>query len=182
MIFCRRSSAIDKKTIKKLSSTHLKLLDASELINQTLSPIMLFSFAFSFSMLCIFVFSLFIFAEEFWIVLPWVAISDAALNIHLVLLTIGAVWMCESTVNQERSCQKNLFKILMEADIDQQLQVTVFVQQLSTNKLKFSCGLFDFNWNLCFRVCSTKAFRAFKAHKECLFRFHRCWELQSFTS
>lgn len=31
-------------------------------------------------------------------------------------------------------------------------QVCFFIQQLATNKLKFSCGFFDFDWKLCFQV------------------------------
>lgn len=150
----RRSMSIDKRTLKQLTKIHLKILDSSALINRTLSPVMIYSFALSFLMLCIFIFSMFIFPKEFWIQFTCFAIANAMMNVHYIILMIGVVWACESTVGEEKNCGKLLFRILMHDDADTANDIQLFIHQLATNKMKFSCALFDFNWNLLFRVSS----------------------------
>lgn len=67
-------------------------------------------------MLCIFVFSLFIFTQNFWIKHTLFATLNAALNVHLVAVMLAVLWACEATMSEEKKTIKILYRTLMHSD------------------------------------------------------------------
>lgn len=100
--------------MKNLSRIHLKLLDAAAIVNRVLSPLMIFSFALTFCMFCVFLFTLFIYAV-FWVQYPWFGLANFFLNIHMYFVMLGVLWVCETTVKEERRTIKLLFQVMADS-------------------------------------------------------------------
>lgn len=87
--------------VMKLRQTHLKLIDAVNLINRNISPLLFFSFGLTFVMLCVSVFAFFLFTLPFFFLFPWFAISNTILNSHIFLVMLKVLLICHSTSKKE---------------------------------------------------------------------------------
>jgi hypothetical protein len=106
----------------------LKLLTASTLVNETLSPLMMFACGISFAMISIFLFSLFIFTADFWRSYTWFAVANSLLNCHLCLTVCGLLWSCEATARDEEKIVRRLFNNMIESnDVGKRENVSVIV-------------------------------------------------------
>lgn len=106
---------MDSNKIKKISNVYLKLLELKTIINNALSPLMILSFAIGFCMFCIFIFSMFILTGVFWIEYRFFAIANFLLNIHLIFVMIGVIWISESTAKEISEIVINLFRASMHS-------------------------------------------------------------------
>lgn len=110
-LFRRSNLSNLDNSIIKLSEIHLKLANASILINKIFSPLMAFSFGITFCMLCVFVFTL-LFVGLYWTKLTMFAVTNAALYIHMFLTMLGVLWICDATVEDGNEASKLLFQSL----------------------------------------------------------------------
>lgn len=137
---------------------------------------MVFTFAVSFALFCVFIFTIFIFPAEFWMKFKGFTVSLSLVNIHHILVLLTSVWACEATAKEQKELLDETFRVAIASDdslLSEKvrkdltkeslretsnrnwkwfLQIFYFIHQLKEVKVKYSCGLFDFNWHLCFRV------------------------------
>lgn len=138
--FIRRLNMNEAKTVENLAKIHLKLSDATSIINKILSPVMFFSFGVTFAMLCIFVF-LILFIGEFWSEFTWFAIVNASLNLHMYLVMFGVIWSCAQTVEESKISIKLLFRALINSENDiknKRVNIINISYHFKTINIKFS--------------------------------------------
>ena len=126
-------------TVQKLAIVHLKLLDMTNLINQTLSPLMMFSFGISFALFCVFIFTVVVFPFQFFATFALFGISNVALKIHLFGTMLTVLWICETTASEQNKVINFLFQILLHSNNEQQKETVSFhlSDTIKLNKLFF---------------------------------------------
>lgn len=115
-----RKNSTDLNVLKKLSKTHLKIIDATNLINEILSPLLMYSFFLTFCVLCVFIFTTLIFTVQFFHRFLWFAILNTFLNVHLFLTMLKLLLLCYSTAKIEREIFELLCQVSFESN-DQSL-------------------------------------------------------------
>lgn len=113
-----RNNSKDVYTIKKLLKTHLKFIDAVFLVNQILTPLLIFSFGLTFAMLCVFVFTFFLFTSHFQM-LPWFVVSNAILHLHMFSVMLKLLLICDSTAKEETKVIKSLCQMSIDTENEQ---------------------------------------------------------------
>lgn len=121
------SKEVQPEDIKTLSKIQIDLIEAIELINMIISPIMAISFGIGFCMFCVYAFTSFIFSLNLWFKNPFSSIIYFILNGQFTFTLIGVLWICEATIQEECEIVKTLFKIMTQSD-----------DQLYNKKVKFS--------------------------------------------
>lgn len=116
VIYLLRSGVHDQNTIDELSRVHIKLYDASTIINRTLSPLLTFSFGITFGMLCMFLYSSVVFTADVWKKRIWFATAHSMVNFHLFAIMLGVLWAAETTTRVEREIIKHLFELVIQTE------------------------------------------------------------------
>lgn len=92
----------------------MKLVDCASIINETLSPVMIFVYAMSFAHFSVYAYSLFIFPPEFWTKFKGFAIGNSFLNVHHTLSLLMTIWVCEATEKEQRDVLKEVFEVSVD--------------------------------------------------------------------
>lgn len=103
-------------TIEKLRQLQLKLVECSSFVNESLSPLMIFTFAVSFALFCVFIFTIFIFPAEFWMKFKGFTVSLSLVNIHHILVLLTSVWACEATAKEQKELLDETFRVAIASD------------------------------------------------------------------
>jgi len=131
----------------------MMLDDLITTVNKLLSPIIMILLANSFCWLCIFIFTLIVDPQNFWETKPFLEISYLLVNLFMISLSVAVIKTSVAATTEGKSSSKWIFKFLVTSD-DKLLnqKMILLVQQISYCKLTFGCGLFNFDWKLCFKV------------------------------
>lgn len=95
---------------------HMTLIDVLQIINETYSPLMVFSFGITFAMSCVFVFVNTVCFSEFWLQYTWFALSHTALNVHVVVVMLFVLWGCEATETEGKKALSFLFREIITSN------------------------------------------------------------------
>lgn len=157
--------------VQKLASIHQDLAEVIAYINQIYSTLMSFYFGGIFCVCNLFFFNLVILRNYFS------SVSEAAVtficnfewNIYDAMVILAIIHSSASTVTESRNALSFIYKTVntsVDAELNRRVsdvefycsllrfcfQLLNFSRQISSTRLEFSCGLFNFDWSLCFKV------------------------------
>lgn len=116
VIFFHSRLKLDSSNIKQLKLIHLKLVECSSIINETLSLPMALAFGISFSLFCIFIFSIFIFPAAFWMNFKGFAMMNILREVHQLVTIMIAIWTCEATTKEQKIMMNEILQTAMSSD------------------------------------------------------------------
>ncbi|KAG5669274.1 hypothetical protein PVAND_017164 [Polypedilum vanderplanki] len=142
---------INQKFLKEISKLHLKLTKIVDLINLVfIFPIAIVSASnlIGMTFMCFQVIECLIlghFDPRLTATLILVATWNGFLCIVIMIVFI----ICAKSTNEEKICSEKFYKILRkENDEKLRKKLRIFMQQLKHKKIIFSCGLFDFQYEV----------------------------------
>ncbi|CRK87164.1 CLUMA_CG000972, isoform A [Clunio marinus] len=154
-----RSQGAKQKLIVQLAEIRIKLFKTCTLINEVFSPTMIYPLAMNVCLVCLFIFNTFVSFKDIWRNEILFIASASCLKLHQTVSIVCLMWVCEATLKEDQKILYNLFENLVKTQECEksQKQILQFTHQISNMKIKFSCGLFEFNWRLCFQMISAVA-------------------------
>lgn len=148
-----KSSLIAAHQLRIISQVHLHLTEAIEVMNESYCMMLMLFLAGSFGM-----FNLFLFASKS-VILAFnmeilVFTGKVLMNFYAFALTFMVIAVASSTSKEANRTVRVLFETLnsYERDSDWKNAMVNFVHQVTLSQTKFSCGLFNFDWKLGFKV------------------------------
>ena len=139
------------ETLKILSKLHLIIYRLISLTNRIFSTTIMISFGFNMSAG---VFSLY----ELFSIYSVPNVTRQQIGFCFVVSSwwpssvccmIAEIWCCTAAIDEEQKTSKILKRILCkEKDEKNQNLLKTFLMQISHSRVAFSCGLFEFNWEL----------------------------------
>lgn len=148
------SSTIRDQQLKIVSQIHLKLTEAIELMNETYCMMFMLTLAGAFGMFNLFLFTvkslLVTFNSEMLIVFA----GRVLINFYAFVLIFLVILVANSTTNEANRTIRILFDTLhnLEKNSKWRSEMKNFVNQITLSQTRFSCGLFSYDWKLCFKV------------------------------
>lgn len=142
------------KDLKKIARIHLKLTHVIEIMNGTYCVMTMFFLAGAFVLLNFFLFCLkFLFTEADWI-FTILFLAKATLNTYSFLLTMLVVVVATKTSREARRTIRILFGLSQNDNKDRDWKVhsQYFVEQIANTTTTFTCGLFNYDYKLFFKV------------------------------
>lgn len=152
--FLEASTFIQARQIKTASKIHLKLTEAIETMNASYCMMAMIFLAGAFCAFNLFLFTLKSVFSTYETVPVIVFMSKILMNVYSFSLSLVVIVVASKTTQEAKRTTKVIFEIPSDSDgnphCDGQLQN--FVQQISSSTTDFSCGLFAYDWKLCFKV------------------------------
>ena len=148
------SALIGNQQLKMISQIHLKLTEIIETMNETYCLIYMMKLAAAFGMFNLFLFTIksliFNFSQEFF----FFFIVRIITNSYTFGLTFMVIVAAGITTKEANRTIRILFDALhnLKKSFEWKTEMTSFVQQITLSQTKFSCGLFNYDWKLCFKV------------------------------
>lgn len=140
--------------LRMVSKIHLRLTEIIEMTNQSFCFMAMFYLAGAFCLFNIFLFSLKFMIVHFTMEFFTIFMSRVLLNCYSILLTMAIIVVASQTTKEAKRTIRILFDLLHQTDDDVEWNAWSqnFVQQITFSQTKFSCGLFTYDWPLCFKV------------------------------
>lgn len=150
----RTRTCLKVHQLKNISKIHLKLTEIIELMNQSYCFMAMFFIAGVFCMFNLFLFCVKTLIAYYSFELFSIFMSRVLLNFYSFILSAMMILLANLTTKEARRTTRILFELLhqMGDDSEWNSMTQNFVQQIAFSQTKFSCGLFNFDWSLCFKV------------------------------
>lgn len=145
---------IRDQQLKTIAQIHLKLTEAIEIMNQTYCMMFMLALAGSFGMFNLFLFSSKSLIAKFNLETFIAYTGKVLMNVYCFILNFMVIAIASSTTKETHRTIRALFetKRNMEKSAEWEAETANFIQQISFSQTKFSCGLFNFDWKLGFKV------------------------------
>lgn len=153
--FLETKDFIKPNQLKTISRIHLKITKIIDEMNKTYSLMAMFFIAAAFCQFNLFLFCIKAVIVSFNYETFFIFISRSLLNGYACTFTMIIVVIASQTTKEARRTTAIIFeRIHYMDDNDREMKSVAqnFVQQIAFCQTKFSCGLFDFDWPLCFKV------------------------------
>lgn len=125
------------------------------LVNRTLSIVLMVFFAAAFCWFCIFLFIIITIPGEVWKKYAMVIIGKFLLNIYMDLMMFLVIVTSSLSTREGRTTMTLLFEIINSSKSNMlNDKLILFINQIKYMPMKFTCGLFDYDWKLCFKFIS----------------------------
>jgi 7tm Chemosensory receptor len=147
---------VNTQQLRMISRVHLKLTDAIEHMNGSYCVMTMIFFGGAFCMFNFFLFSLkseiIHFNRDRFIAFS----GKVLLNFYSFVMTMSVILVASLTTKEAKKGVKVLFEVMHCSQKDSQLNelIGILIQQFSFSQVKFSCGLFVYDWKLWFKVIS----------------------------
>lgn len=150
----RNKKTITAHQLKIISKVHLKITKTIETMNESYCLIMMIFIGGSFCMFNLFLFHVksFIFSSNAETLSFF--LGKNLIHIYSFALTLMVIVVASRTPNEARRITRTLFEMIQKHEDEEEMNFQLFnlIQQISLSQNEFSCGLFIFNWKLCFKV------------------------------
>lgn len=147
-------SCFKPQQLRVVSKIHLRLTEIIDMMNQSYCLMAMFFFAGAFCLFNLFLFSLKFMIAHFTMEFFTIFMSRVLLNCYSMLLTMAIIVVASQATKEARRTVRVLFELLHQTDDDIEWSALSqnFVQQITFSQTKFTCGLFTYDWPLCFKV------------------------------
>lgn len=151
--FLQSTFKLKVQQLRTISRIHLKLTDAIEIMNGSYCVMAMIFLAGAFCMFNFFLFSLkselMLFNVDRLIIFS----SRVFLNFYSFVLTMSVIIVSCLTTKEIKRTVKILFDAMQQSnDSETNGLIASLVHQISFSPMKFTCGLFVFDWKLWFKV------------------------------
>ncbi|CAH1733622.1 unnamed protein product [Chironomus riparius] len=150
--------ALHKKSpnIQKVSKIHLEIIEIISNFNRIFSPIMLLYFANGFAWSCISIFDIVTFPDAVWSNLLSPALLVGGHCAMEFLIVIIVIYSVEGVKVEFDKLKKICCRMLNDTNGNERMEVEVskFLTQVTTLKVKFTGGVVDFDWKLLFKFAT----------------------------
>lgn len=147
-------SSMSLRQLKEVSRIHQKLTQTIELMNESYSIVIMFFLAGAFCLFNLFLFCIKNMIFSFSFDLFSVFMSRVLLNFYSFMLITLVIIIASHTTSEATKTIKILFTLIYYRNEDKEFKKFSqnFIQQIAYSTTKFSCGLFTYDWPLCFKV------------------------------
>lgn len=160
----RTRSCFKVHQLRHVSKIHLRLTEIIEMMNQSYCLMAMFYLAGGFCLFNVFLFCLKFTIVNFTMEFFTIFMSRVLLNCYSLVLTMTIIVVASQTTNEAKRTIRVLFELLHQTDDDVEWNALSqnFVQQVKFTQTKFTCGLFTYDWPLCFKVINFRSFSTIK--------------------
>ncbi|KAG5670399.1 hypothetical protein PVAND_000667 [Polypedilum vanderplanki] len=154
---CLRSSLnyqeLSSHQLKKLAKIHMKITDIIQLINQTFSLALMLYFIIFFCWCCMYCFLIVSTSKEVWLNYSGYILLRLTANIFIDGLMFNAIRTASLAEMEGIKTARILFEIRIDK-IGETETISSFIDQVKFTSMKFSCGLFSYDWKFLFKFLS----------------------------
>lgn len=148
---------LDCYTLKSLAEIHFIICKVIKIYNEVNAVVLSSTIGISFGWFCLFAFGVTTGNLNFFANYFFLGIFDLIMNMLIFSVFWSLVYYAEKVKSQGMLTTKYLYKILHKIeDFRHREVVNSFINQVQNSKIEISCGLFDLNWSLLFKVIFLK--------------------------
>jgi hypothetical protein len=147
------SHQLDCYILNNLAEIHFMICKVIKIYNEVNAAVLLSCISISFGWFCLFAFAVATGNFEFFTEYIFLALFDCLMNVMIFGIFFSIIYFAEKVKSQGMLSTKYLYEMLHKIeDFRYREVINSFIGQVQNSRMEISCGLFDINWSLLFKV------------------------------